>query len=78
MHVQPPPYIYTRLHGVLLGYNIKQFGVLLGYNIKYLIQEGLLSLTRRTTVGARGGGSGVKGETGLCCGSIFIGTGVNS
>jgi hypothetical protein len=45
MHVQPPPYIYTRLHGVLLGYNIKQFGVLLGYNIKYLIQEGLLSLT---------------------------------
>jgi hypothetical protein len=46
MHVQPPHYIYTRLHGVLLGYNIKQFGVLLGYNIKHLIQEGLLSLTR--------------------------------
>jgi hypothetical protein len=34
MHVQPTHYIYTRLHGVLLG-----------YNIKYLIQEGLLSLT---------------------------------
>jgi hypothetical protein len=45
MHVQPPHYIYTQLHGVLLGYNIKQFGVLLGYNIKHLIQEGLLSLT---------------------------------
>jgi hypothetical protein len=37
-----------------------------------------VGMLRRTTVGARGGGSGVKGETGLCCGSIFIGTGVNS
>jgi hypothetical protein len=42
--------IYTRLHGVLLGYNIKQFGVLLGYNIKHLIQEGLLSLTCRIPI----------------------------
>jgi hypothetical protein len=45
MYVQPPHYIYTRLHGVLLGYYIKHVGVILGYNIKHLIQEGLLSLT---------------------------------